>query len=66
MGNPVNWHLCHPFLSPKLKGFVRNEGTDYVPFKVVDKGGKDIEAKYICVHMTSTPYAIGIVMLSIT
>ena len=39
--------------------FKLNQGPGYIPFLITNDQGRNIPAKYISVHMTANPYALG-------
>ena len=39
--------------------FELNQGPAYIPFTITNNQGQKVPAKYILVHMTTNPYALG-------
>ena len=45
--------------SPIPRFFKLNQGPAYIPFTITNDQGWKVPAKYISVHMTTSPYALG-------
>ena len=46
-------------MSPVPRFFELNQVPRYIPFLIANDQGQNILAKYILVHMTTNPYALG-------
>ena len=46
-------------MSPIPCFFELSQGPGYIPFLIANDQGQNIPAKYITVHMTTNPYALG-------
>ena len=60
LANALSWGASGPqYVSHPPHFFELNQGPGYVPFLIANDQGRNVPAKYISVHMTANPYALG-------